>query len=126
MNYLNRDYKYGVTDCFSLVKDYYKHEFNIELEDYERIDIPYWYRTGRNFCEEGCLKNDFNILVDSQFEIGDILLMQMVAHVPNHLAVYVGESNILHQLRTSPSTIELYSDYWASKVKRHLRHKSKL
>ena len=37
---LGRQWVWGITDCWSLVRDYYKQERGIELKDYERPITP--------------------------------------------------------------------------------------
>ena len=38
--YLGRPWVWGVTDCWSLVRDWYKEEKNIELKDWDRPTTP--------------------------------------------------------------------------------------
>src|SRR5690606_5087054 len=45
--YTDRPYLYGVYDCYSLVRDYYKREFNLTLNAYQ--DEDKWWDRGENW-----------------------------------------------------------------------------
>ena len=40
-NYCGRKFRFGVTDCYTMVRDFYKREFGIELRNYARYD-KFW------------------------------------------------------------------------------------
>lgn len=44
--YIGRKFVHGSTDCYSLVRDFYKNEFGIELTDYARAE--FWWNKGQN------------------------------------------------------------------------------
>ena len=107
---LGRPWVWGVTDCWSLVRDWYKQEKNIELKDYERnmtpqefLDDPlfesYAWRTG--FRE---LRND------ERLEKGDVLLMSIMHPTLNHVAIFLGDM-VLHHLSDRLSCREPYSEW---------------
>ena len=37
-NYCGRKFRFGVTDCYTMVRDFYKREFGIETRNYTRYD----------------------------------------------------------------------------------------
>src|SRR3546814_14920044 len=49
---------------------------------------------------------------------GAVLCMAIGEGNPNHMALYVGEGEILHHLTNRHSTREPYRDYWKSKETR--------
>ena len=103
-----RPWVWGVTDCWSLVRDFYKEEKNIELLDYERPvtpqefnDVPlferYAERTGfKELDPNETLKND------------DILLMSIMYNTLNHVAIFL-DGDVLHHLTDRLSCKEPYS-----------------
>ena len=56
----------------------------------------------------------------------DLILMYNGAKVPNHLAVYVGNGQILHHVQYRLSSKDVYgnSGFWYQRTWGYLRHKS--
>ena len=44
--YVGREFSHGIVDCYSLVRDFYKREFKLQLNDYNRRDQ--WWEKGEN------------------------------------------------------------------------------
>src|SRR3546814_13788378 len=53
---------------------------------------------------------------------GDVLCMAIGEGNPNHMALYVGEGEILHHLTNRLSTREPYRDFWRTLTCYVLRH----
>lgn len=123
MPYLERPYVFGVFDCYSLVSDYYRREFDIQLGNYPHIDN--WSKLGYNFFMDNFAREGFVVLIDQEPQTGDVFLIQSESTVPNHIAVYLGDEVILHQTHGRLSRRDIYGGYWAKHTSHHLRHKSK-
>lgn len=92
---LGRHFVYGITDCGSLVVDWYKQERGIKIVNYPR-DWN-WWREGQNkylevYKDAGFVQVD----LDEEKIEGDVLLMAIRAEVPNHAAIYLGDALMLH------------------------------
>jgi cell wall-associated NlpC family hydrolase len=121
MPYLGRPYCAGVFDCYSLVRDFYKREFQIDLGQY-----PYVLEDGRmghTLFVEKYEKEGFEKLVRQEPKRGDVFILQMNASGPNHVAVYLGDEIILHHAIGRLSRRDVYGGYWAKHTTHHLRHK---
>ena len=122
--YVGRPYVFGVFDCWTLCRDYYKREFGIELNDYPRIE-DYWLKPDLNFF---ATKWEETGLVDASgqdFQRGDILFFQTDnSGNPNHSAIYIGDGLILHHCYARLSRREMYGGYWLKHTVKHLRHKN--
>jgi proteasome lid subunit RPN8/RPN11 len=126
--YIDRPFSYGLLDCYALVRDVYKQDLNILLNDYPRgkegewNDNPSWNFFVENFAKEGFVECDRRAPLQKY----DILLMQIGSAKLNHAAiVWEPERNIvLHHLagRFSGYTVFGGSSYRTGKL---LRHKSK-
>ena len=117
---LGRPFCYGILDCYTLTRDYYRINFGIELFNYPREDR--WWERGLNMFLDNYEKEGF-IRVSSVRE-HDLLLMQIAAPVPNHAAMYVGGNKILHHPMDKLSCHSIYGG-WYKKVTTHiLRHRS--
>lgn len=122
MGYLERPYVLGVFDCWTLVRDYYKREYDISLGDYPRIG-EFW-RKGYNFFGENWHKEGFVQLIDEEPRKGDLFLIQTESYdVPNHIAIYIGDDMILHHCHGRLSRRDIYGGYWSKHTTHHLRWK---
>lgn len=124
-SYLERPWIYGIYDCYGLVRDYFKNEFSIELDDYERgaefeWKSPEWRMFEKNFKEQG-----FEEIEGSNLRQGDILLMQLQAEFPNHVGViHAPSQNIFYQhLLDRLSEASVYGGYWQKCTNKILRHR---
>lgn len=121
--YEGREWSYGVHDCYALVKDFYKREFEIELDDFERGEDEEWLNPGwsmfvNNYEDQGFYE------VGRPEKKGDILLMRMQSPSPNHVGVMNGNGACFYQhLSNRLSQASVYGGYWAKVTVKVLRHK---
>lgn len=106
---VGRMFSHGVLDCYTLVQDWYKRERGIELPFFERRDD--WWLKGDNLYMENYKACGFEP-IRGEMQVGDIILMQIRADVPNHAAVYVGDGLILHHFHGRMSSRDVYDGYW--------------
>jgi proteasome lid subunit RPN8/RPN11 len=123
MPYLERQYVFGVQDCWSLARDFYRREFSIELGDYPRIE-EFW-KKGHDFFGNNWSAEGFARLVDREPQYGDLFLIQTEGEFPNHIAVYIGDEMIMHHATGRLSRREIFGGYWKKHAVVHLRHKTK-
>ena len=109
-NLLGRPWVWGVTDCWSLVRDYYKQEKNIELIDYERPITPQEFNDKPLFEQYAELTGFTELKPDEKLKTGDVLLMSILNPSLNHVAIYLGD-NVLHHLTDRLSCKEPYSSW---------------
>lgn len=123
MPYLGRPYVFGVMDCYSLVRDYYKREFGIKLGDGPRIE--FWWRSGTDLLTKGAEDQQLIPQIDVEPQNGDLFLMITEGTVPNHVAIYIGNDMIMHHCHGRLSKRDVYAGYWRKHTVAHLRHISK-
>ncbi len=101
---LRRPFRHGVTDCYSLIKHWYKIHRDIDLPEFPR-GWDWWAKkdeTGKekpveNMYVEGFKKAGFaevNICGDPK--IGDIAMLALGADVINHAGIYIGNGLVMH------------------------------
>lgn len=122
--YVGRPYVFGIHDCHTLLCDFYAREYGIEIIR-ERPRIEEWWRKGYNFFAEGFEEDGFVSLIDQEPQVGDVFLLQIGSKVASHIAIYLGDDQILHHCYGRLSTRDVYGGYWAKHTVYHLRHKSK-
>ena len=107
---LGRTWVWGVTDCWSLVVDWYKQERGIILKDYARTMTPQEFLEDPLF-EDYAWRTGFRELrPDEPCEEGDVLLMSIMHPTLNHVAIFLGDM-VLHHLADRLSCREPYSEW---------------
>lgn len=122
--FLNIPFIEGIQDCYSLARQFFLVAYGLELTNYARPTN--WYLTGEyNFFVDYFQQEGFYEVKESPNRVayGDALLMVMGrTSVPNHVAIYVGQNQILHSLTGGISRLDSYTDRWRSRVYKVLRH----
>ena len=124
--YVGREWLYGINDCYSLTRDFYRREFGIILDDFERGEdgewsSDHWNMFGENYVEQGFVD------IDEPSQKGDILLMKIEAKWPNHFGVFTGKGiRICHHFANRRSEETSYGRYWRRYTAKILRHRELL
>lgn len=119
MQLTGRSFVHGVTDCYTLIRDWYRQERGIDLPDFERADD--WWLKGLDLYIAGFPQAGFTA-VDEAPAAGDVLLMNIGASVCNHAAVFIGGDKILHHLHGRLSSYDLYSGFYRDRTRHVLRY----
>ena len=121
--YVGRPFYHGIIDCYSLVKDYFKREFKIELKEYHRRDE--WWNKGENLYLENFKKEGFYEIPMDEIRYGDCFLMKIQSETCNHAAIYLGENIVLHHVQGRLSSRDVYGGYYQKVTELCLRHESR-
>ena len=122
--YIGRKFVYGVTDCYTLFRDFYKEEFGINMRDYARYDG--WQEDGLNLYADNMPKEGFYLLPQGEPLIyGDVILVCLYSSVPCHAAIYVGENKILHHVQDHLSSSSPYKGVFRNCTASIWRHESR-
>ncbi|WP_043946938.1 NlpC/P60 family protein, partial [Ralstonia solanacearum] len=79
---VGRQFAHGILDCYSLVADWYDRERGIYLPDFERRDN--WWAEGGDLYMQHYAEAGFRVVSqDTPERVGDVILMQVRAPVPN-------------------------------------------
>ena len=107
---LGRPWVWGVTDCWSLVVDWYAQEKGIKLKDYARNMTPQEFLENPLF-EDYAWRTGFRELrSEEKLKVGDVLLMSIMHPTLNHVAIFLGDM-VLHHLADRLSCREPYSEW---------------
>ncbi len=123
-DYIGREFIWGFNDCYTLIREYYRREYLIPLSDYdadEGYELTGQDKIVNNFEKEGFSKIDIK-----NIEKGDLIAFKIHKDYPTHLAIYMGNNMILHQLFNCQSRIENLSENWVKRILFGLRHKNNL
>ena len=107
---IGRHWVWGVTDCWSLVRDWYKEEKNIILRDWDRPSTPQQFLEKPLF--ESCAwRTGFRELRPNEKLLnGDVLLMSILSPTLNHVAIFIN-GDVLHHLADRISCKEPYNEW---------------
>lgn len=94
---IGRSFRHGVTDCYSLIRDYYLKSKKVKIPDFPRGD-SWWVGGGRNLYMDNFEKAGFKRISASEAREGDVFLAQVRSPVYNHGGVLVENGLILHHL----------------------------
>lgn len=120
-NYEGREFIYGVSDCLTLVADYYQQELGVSVPNGERKSWGWWQEEiNQHAMLNGFLAAGFRVV--DNLQKNDVILMRLRSLCPNHVAIYQGNSRILHHPAIDTlSRIEMYGHYWRSNSVCYLR-----
>ena len=117
---LGREYEFGKYDCWSLVRDYYRQELDIELPML-KFEYDWWDKDLDYF---GDLYESFGFIKVEEPQTHDVILFQVTGGVPNHCGVYLKEELFMHHAENRLSCREsLYSPIWRNNIVGYCRCK---
>ena len=121
--YIGRQWSYGIHDCYGILRDFYKREFGIVLDDFGRGEENEWESKSWTMFVDNYSQQGFYEIVRPERK-GEFLLMQIGAPLPNHAGVMSGDDNCFyHHLMDRLSEKSVYGGYWAKVTTKVLRHK---
>ncbi|QIM65276.1 C40 family peptidase [Frederiksenia canicola] len=107
---VGREFVHGQTDCYTIFRDFY-YLAGADLPDFERTDE--WWVKGGDLYLQNITRHGFKRLDPAEnLQIGDVILMQVGADVPNHAGIYLGNQMVLHHSPKRLSKRDLYDGYW--------------
>ena len=107
---LGRPWVWAVTDCWSLIVDWYKEEKGIELLDYERPTRIEEFTDDPVF-EKYLPSRGFKLLEPNEpLKNGDVLAMSILGKGLNHVAIFL-DGDVLHHSADRLSCREPYSPW---------------
>ena len=114
---------WGVSDCWSLVRRYYKEKLNIELRDWERPITPEEFMANPMF--EKCAKDTgfVELEKDEKLQNNDLLFMSIGEPGLNHVAIFI-DGDVIHHLRDRLSCKEPYNPWLLKCTGMRLRYAS--
>lgn len=131
---VGRSFHHGQLDCYTLIRDFYSRELDIEIPDFERPD-DWWSKPD---CGELYLDNFERagfVKVDDGPRYGDVILMQYRSDRTNHGGVFLGDAELktqpdlhpvpnalLHHAMPRLSERAVYAGYWQDVTRMIVRY----
>jgi proteasome lid subunit RPN8/RPN11 len=119
---VGRVYRFGVLDCWTLVRDWFKEVRSINLPDFDSGE-PDWWKKGGDLYRQNFVKAGFREIREADLAHGDCILMANFSEVPNHSAVYLGNQQMLHHMANRLSCREIFGGYYRKIATHYLRYR---
>lgn len=124
----NRIFKIGESDCYTIVKEYYK-ELGIKLEGENKLGDG-WLKKNPNLIHELFKLNELNpslpikeLSPDSELKKHDVIVFEYIKGAgPNHVSVYLGDGTMIHHPRNKYPCIENLNSIYRKKMYKIYRH----
>jgi len=121
-DYVGRRWVLGYADCWSLIREYHRREYGIELNDYS-VPYEWWVNGEENRYDDNYIAEGFVQIDPKDMKPGDMIMMRISAPVTNHAAIYLGENRILHHMFGLLSSRTPYGKYYRDRTVRVVRHR---
>lgn len=122
---IGRPFIHGVTDCWTLTRDWYALERKIQLPDFHRSDA--WWKRGESKIDAnyraagfGCIGRGAGAI--GLVQHGDFLAFHIDSRVPNHCAVYIHDNQILHHVDGRLSSRDPLSGFYVERLTHVMRY----
>ena len=109
---VGRQWKYGVNDCFTLIRDWFGLQ-GVELPDFSRPDD---LESCDSIFLEQAVAIGFEQVALERRKPGDVLIMRLDTRTPMHAAILLPDELILHQRQDSLSAIEPLRRYYVERI----------
>ena len=128
--YLERDYVPKVTDCFTLLTDFYKDQLNIHVKQYDYSVFDFFNEENWKNKKESPFDVYFEKEGYEDIKLHDVLFFKNVnKFAPTfscHMALYMGDDIMLHQPFNMVSELSPFTKKHMRYINKIIRHKKLL
>lgn len=117
--YLGRPYILGLDDCYGLLVDYYREQFDLRLTNFARPEDMWVELIGKHLEDDGWVKKNINW---RQLQPGDAMTFMVASHEVNHVGVYLGNGIFMHHLYNRLSSEDSLYPKWSERLEGVYRH----
>lgn len=120
VSYENRIYLYGMLDCYTLIRDYFRDKYDIWIP--ANIDRSFgWWHNGRNLYVDMYSSYGFKE-TSTAIKKDDVLLFKFDNGMPSHSAIYMGNGKMMHHMIGRLSCIDDFDGIYKMSLAGVLRY----
>lgn len=128
---IGKPFSMGHNDCYSMLRNMYKDNLDIELTNYARPN-DWWLEEGQNLYVDRYKQEGFFLLEEpdlADLQPLDVMLIaipdprNLSKTVTNHCAIYLGEGTVIHHRLGTLSSIAPYRGVLRNLTTHIIRHK---
>ncbi len=126
VNPAGRNWAWGMSDCYEVVRIYYRNNKQIYLTDFDR-DESFEF-VGSDIINQYVISEGFRYVTNISFILPDdiILFSTPSSSFAHHLGIYIGGNKIVHHPRNMLSCIDPLDDDWMKSIVGVLRYTGKV
>lgn len=120
---LGRAFEFGTSDCFALGREFFSHNFGIEIPNFARPSD--WSADELDLIRELHEQTGFEMITKwrvKDLRPADVLCLAIGERNPNHFAILTDDGQMLHHLRDRLSQAVPFEDFWRRCTCFVLRH----
>lgn len=120
---LGRSFQFGVVDCYTMLRDFYKLNYDIDMPDYARPE-RFWDQ-GLDLYMDHYEECGFELVHENPryFRPGDVSLAAIQSSLANHAMIHLGDGRIVHHFIGRLSEVGFYRGIWRNHTVATIRHK---
>lgn len=120
---INRRYIKNVYDCYTLARDFYRLNFDIDFGSHPRP--PDWQSWNPHYITQHYSEDFVDVPIGAELQKGDILLYAIGSHIINHIGIFIEDDTFIHHLHNRISCEDSISK-WHRQFRKTIRHKNKV
>lgn len=111
--YEGRIYKWTSSNCYTLIRDWYKYELGIKLNNYFLPREGSYNESNFDLFLNNIEREGFKEISIENIQVGDLILFKLgrVLH-SNHIGIYLGDNKFLHHLTNRLSSVDDLGIEW--------------
>ena len=117
---IGRPFIHGLFDCYSLVRDYWRHK-GFDIKEFPREN--FWWEKDPSMLERGSESAGFHYIDSSEVQEGDVVFMKIMSNVTNHSGIVLNKGIVLHHLYNRLSRREPLNR-WRKFITKYLRYEN--
>lgn len=120
-----QEFCWGSADCYSLIRNYFRQNFQIYMNDYDRDET--FESTPENIIMQNFAKENFHMAnTTSILHKHDVLVFRSSRAYPQHFAIFMGNSKMLHHPLNALSRMESFNSTWQKRLECVFRYNKPL
>tara|TARA_Y100001973_G_scaffold58943_1_gene86788 strand:+ start:452 stop:1159 length:708 start_codon:yes stop_codon:yes gene_type:complete len=119
---IGRKWVWGVNDCWSLCRDYYKEELGINLRDWDRPTSSEAFILNPMFDRSFVATGFRELKPEEELQKNDLLLMSIGSPGLNHIGLYLNNQLVLHHLQGRLSSRDLLDEWLLKCIGKRIRY----